>query len=181
VKSRIVLAALTATTLVAITACSGSTRGQAEPAAGTSATSTNMSSGTSTPSSTKANNSLRDLDPCGLLTQDEAAKLQTTGDSYPEKIGSVQACTWRIKDGSFSIGARTNVGLSGAQPNGGELKDISVGHHEAKQLLDVTGSCGIFVGVTPSSRVDVVLNSGPRIDPCPLALQVAQLVESKLP
>jgi hypothetical protein len=73
------------------------------------------------------------------------------------------------------------VGLSGAQPNGGELKDIMVGRHQAKQLVDVSGSCGIFIGVTSSSRVDVSLNSGPRVDPCPLALQVAQLVEPKLP
>jgi hypothetical protein len=45
----------------------------------------------------------------------------------------------------------------------------------------VTGSCIIAMGVTSSSRVDVSLNSGPRVDPCPLALQVAQLVEPKLP
>jgi hypothetical protein len=39
----------------------------------------------------------------------------------------------------------------------------------------------IVMGVTSSSRVDVTVNSGTRTDPCPIALQVAQLVEPKLP
>jgi hypothetical protein len=180
-KYKLVVTGLTAVTLVAVTACGESITGQAKSAPDTTTTSTNTSGATSKTSSSMTSSSLRSIDPCSLLTSGEAAELGTSGESYPEKIGSVQACTWHLNDGSFSVGARTNVGLSGAQPNGGELKDIRVGHHDARQLLDITGSCGIFIGVTSSSRVDVVLNAGGRDDPCPPALQVAELVEPKLP
>jgi hypothetical protein len=183
VKSRIILTGMAAVTLISITACGGSTSGQAKPELG--ATIASPSSSSSTPhtatSSHGTDSSLKDTDPCTLLTPSEASKLGIPGDPKPEKIGVSQTCQWKPKDASLFIGTRTNDGLSTVLPNGGEIRDITVGKHPAKQLVDVSGSCGIVIGVTSSSRVEVVLNSGPRVDPCPFALQVAQLVEPKLP
>jgi hypothetical protein len=179
VKFRVVLAGVAIAVLVASTACSGATPGQAKPAAG--ATAAGPASSSSAPSSSSgASNSLKDVDPCTLLTKAEAQQVGATEEPKREKLGSAQTCGWTPEGVSFHVGTRTDVGLSGVQPTG-EITDITVGRHQAKQIRDVTGSCIIATGVTSSSRVDVSLNSGPRVDPCPLALQVAQLVEPKLP
>jgi hypothetical protein len=179
VKFRIVVTVMAAATLVA--ACGAPTPGQAKPAAGATAAGPSFTGSAPSGSSSASGGSLKDVDPCTLLTKDEAQQLGAVGEPKPERIGSAQTCGWKPEGVSFHVAIRANAGLSGAQPNGGEIRDTTVGHHQAKQLVDVSGSCGIFIGVTSTSRVDVSLNSGPRVDPCPLALQVAQLVEPKLP
>lgn len=182
-NSRIALTSLAAAALVAITACTGLTPGDAKPTpdTGSPTASEGTRSSTSPPSSTKASGTLADTDPCSLLTRSEAE--QVTGplqeEPKPEKIGSSRGCEFSPNRASFSVGIRTNVGLAGVQANGGEIKDITVGRHQAKQLLGATGSCGIYIGVTSTSRVDVVLNG--QGDPCPPALKIAELVEPKLP
>lgn len=180
-NSRTALTSLAAAALVALTACGGSTAGQAKPVPDTSG-STSRST-TSSPSSTKSGNSLDDNDPCSLLTRNEAEQVMGPLDKEPapEKLGSARTCQFSPSLASLGVGIRTNVGLAGVQPNGGEIKDITVGRHQAKQLVDATGSCGIYLGVTSSSRVDVVVNTGPRADPCPLALRIAEFVEPRLP
>jgi hypothetical protein len=106
--------------------------------------------------------------------------LGATGGTEREKIGSADTCLWNPKDSSLIIGIRTNVGLSGVLVTG-EITDITVGHHQAKKLMGAGGSCIVAIGITSSSRVDVTLNGPSKTDPCPQALQVAQLVEPKLP
>jgi hypothetical protein len=178
VNSRIILTTLTVATLVALTACTGSTPGDPKPTSDTNGPSTTSSS-----TSPKTSGSLADTDPCSLLTKSEAEQVVGPLDEEPapENIGSSRGCEFSPKRGSFSVGIRTNVGLAGVQANGGEIKDIKVGGHQAKQLLGATGSCGVYLGVDSSSRVDVVLNAGASTDPCPLALKIAELVEPKLP
>lgn len=185
-NSRIILTSLAAATLVALTACNGPTAGEAKPTPDTSSSSSNGSTNqttTSSPSATKSGNSLDGTDPCSLLTKSEAEQVTGPQREEPaqEKLGSSQTCQFTPKGKSFSVGIRTNVGLAGLQSNGGEIENITIGGREAKQLIDGTGSCGIYLGVTSSSRVDVVLNAGGVDDPCPLALRVAELVEPRLP
>lgn len=177
-NSRIVLTSLAVAALIALPACTGSTSGDPKPTSDT-----NAPSSTSSPPPTKASGSLADADPCSLLTRSEAEQVVGTLVEEPnqEKVGSSRTCQFSPDRGSFSVGIRTNVGLSGVQSNGGEIKDIKVGSHQAKQLLGATGSCGVYLGVDSSSRVDVVLNAGASTDPCPLALKIAELVEPKLP
>lgn len=182
-NSRIVLTSLAAAALVAIAACTGSTPGDPKPTpnTGNPTSSEDPRSSTSSPTSTKASGSLADTDPCSLLSRSEAE--QVTGplveEPKPEKVASSRTCQFAPNRASFSVGIRTNVGLAGVQANGGEIKEITVGRHQAKQLLGASGSCGIYIGVTSSSRVDVVLNG--QGDPCPPALKIAELVEPKLP
>jgi hypothetical protein len=185
VNSRIVLTSLAAATLVAITACTGSTPGDPKPTPGTGSptSSEDTRSSTSSPPSTKAGSSLADTDPCSLLTKSEAEQVlgPLKEEPKPQKIGSSRGCEFAPNRVYLSVGIRANAGLTEVLPNGGEIKDITVGGHQAKQLVDATGSCGIYLGVTSSSRVEVVLNAGASTDPCPPALKIAELVEPKLP
>ncbi len=103
------------------------------------------------------------------------------GEPTPTKLGSSKSCEFSPNGKNLIVGTRTNAGLAGVQPGGGEIKDITIGSHQAKQLLLAGGSCGVYLGVTSSSRVDVVLNAGASTDPCPLALKIAELIEPKLP
>ncbi|QTR01705.1 DUF3558 domain-containing protein, partial [Saccharothrix algeriensis] len=144
--------------------------------------------GTATPTSPSGTagpvGSLETADPCELVTEDETES--TLGaqrkDPKPERIGTARACTFYPEQATFVVGIRTNVGLAGVQPNGGVVKDITVGGRPAKELLGATGSCGIYLGVSDSSRVDVVLNaSSSGGDPCPPARRIAELVEPRLP
>jgi hypothetical protein len=180
-KSRITLACLTAAAIATVTACGGSTQGQAKPAPDAVSASPSPSSTTHTASSlSDPGNPLKNTDPCTLLTRSEAQGLEATGGTKRQKIGSADTCLWNPKDSSLIVGIRTNVGLSGVQATGA-ITDITIGNHQAKKLMGAGGSCVVAIGVTSSSRVDVTLNGPSKTDPCPPALQVAQLVEPKLP
>jgi hypothetical protein len=178
VKFRVVLAGVAIAVLVASTACSGATPGQAKPAAG--ATAAGPASSSAPSSSSGASSSLKDVDPCTLLTKSEAQQVGATGEPKPEKIGSAQTCGWKPDNAIFSVVIRTNVGLTGVQP-AGQVTDIAIGQHQVKKFMGAAGSCIVATGITSSSRVDVVLHGPSKVDPCPQALQVAQLVEPKLP
>jgi hypothetical protein len=124
------------------------------------------------------------VDPCTLLTKGEAEEVTgaQSGDPVVEQHGSARVCNFSPQSARLGVGIRTTMGLEQVQSNGNVVQDIMVGRHEAKQAVGATGSCGIFIGVTESSRVDVVLNSGsPDEDPCPAAVRVAELVEPRLP
>ncbi|MFD5831555.1 DUF3558 domain-containing protein [Lentzea sp. NPDC060358] len=181
-NTRIVLAGLAAAMLVAVTACTSSTTdGEPKPMPKSGSSSSNDSA-TSPSTSTKASSSLADADPCSLLTRSEAEQVLGPLKEAPaqETLGSSLTCEFSPTGKSLSVGTRTNVGLSGV-PAGGGMKDLAVGGHQAKQGLLAGGSCGVYLGITSSSRVDVVLNAGASTDPCPLALKIAELVEPKLP
>ncbi|MFD9701226.1 DUF3558 domain-containing protein [Lentzea sp. NPDC059081] len=181
---RIFLTCVAAVALTTITACTGVTPGSPGPAPGTggSASNENARSTTSPATPTDAKEPLESTDPCSLLTRSEAEQVMGPLDAEPaqEKVGSARVCDFAPNQASLGVGIRTNVGLAGIQPNGGEVKDVTVKRHQAKQLLGATGSCGVYIGVTSSSRVDVVLNAGASTDPCPLALKIAELVEPRL-
>lgn len=184
-NSRIVLTSLAAAALVAMTACTGSTPGDPKPMpdTGNPTSSEDTRTSTSSPTSTNASGSLTDADPCSLLTRSEAEQVlgPLKEEPKPQKIGSSRGCEFAPNRVFLSVGIRTDVGLAGVQATGGEIKDIKVGNHQAKQLVGAGGSCIVAIGVTSSSRVDVTLNAGASTDPCPPALKIAELVEPKLP
>lgn len=179
-NSRIVLTSVAAAVLLAVTACTGSTTGDPKPAPDTGSSASSTS--TSSPTSTKATGSLADTEPCSLLTKSEAEQVMGSlkEEPKPEKIGSSQTCQFSPDRASFSVGIRTNVGLAGVQAPG-EITDSTIGRHQAKTFVAAGGSCIVAMGVSSSSRVDVVLNAGASTDPCPRALKIAELVEPKLP
>lgn len=137
---------------------------------------------TATSSPTKAN-SLADTDPCELLTDADRSSLGVTKTEGPEKLGTARICRFRTPEGGFTPGIRTNVGLAGVVVKG-PVTDIAVGSHQAKQMRsDDTGGCTVFIGVTASSRVDVVVQDrqGDQDEACELALRAAKLIEPNLP
>ncbi|MEU4801736.1 DUF3558 domain-containing protein [Actinosynnema sp. NPDC023587] len=185
-NSRLCLACLT-TVLLAVGACSTSTAGHARRASSTSAGPTRSASSTAgaPPSSTtNTGATLEETDPCALITREEAERVlgRLRQDPEPRTLGSATTCRYSPETATVILAVRTNVGLTGVQANGGEIKETSVGGRPAKELLDATGSCGIYLGVTDRSRVDVVVNAtSSGREPCPIANRVAEVVEPRLP
>ncbi|MEV0680742.1 DUF3558 domain-containing protein [Actinosynnema sp. NPDC050436] len=173
--------------LLALGACSEPTHGFARGASTTSAKPTRPSTGptgTTTPGNADTSTTLERTDPCSYLTRQEAegALGRLLKDPENRKVASAVTCRYSPSYGVVVVAVRTNVGIAGVQPNGGEIKEASVSGRPAKELLDSTGSCGIYMGVTETSRVDVVVTTvGSDKPPCPIAVQVAGLVEPRLP
>ncbi|WP_170166792.1 DUF3558 family protein [Lentzea atacamensis] len=178
--SRFILTTLAAGALVAISACSGGqSSGTPRPETNTQAATTTTSAST-TPSANDG--SLKDKDPCSLLSSTEASGLGATGTPKREMVGTKDTCKWKSADSNFHVGIRTNLGLAQVQADGGKLTEITVGGRPAKQVSeDTAGTCIIALEVTSSSRVDVTVTPPPKSDGCPLALKVAEFVAPKLP
>jgi hypothetical protein len=175
VNPRTTLAAVAV--LISAVACGGPAAEQSAPTSG-SATTTVPQVGPS------RGGPLDGMDPCTLLTKAEAEQVTGAQTAEPavEQLGSARVCNFSPRQALLGVGIRTTSGLAQVQSNGNEVREIVVGRHQAKQAVGATGSCGIFIAVTESSRVDVVLNSGsPDDDPCPAAMRVAELVEPRLP
>ncbi|MGW4110227.1 DUF3558 domain-containing protein [Actinosynnema sp. NPDC004786] len=172
-----------AVALFAATACGGPADGQSDPTAGASAPESAQQT-TAPQVGPSRGGPLDGLDPCTLLTKAEAEEITgaQTAEPVVEQLGSARVCNFSPRTARLGVGVRTTAGLAQVQSNGNVVQEVMVGRHQAKQAIGATGSCGVFIGVTESSRVDVVLNSGsPDEDPCPAAMKVAELVEPRLP
>ncbi|GAB2983095.1 DUF3558 domain-containing protein [Saccharothrix stipae] len=179
---RLILAGV-AVVVAALAACGGPADGQLGQTTASQSTPTSQST-TAPQVGPSRGGPLDGADPCGLLTKGEAEQVTgaQTADPVVEQLGSARVCNFAPQKARLGVGIRTTAGLDQVQSNGNVVQDLVIGRHQAKQAIGATGSCGIFIGVTESSRVDVVLNSGsPDEDPCPAAMRVAELVEPRLP
>lgn len=173
---RLALLAGLAAMLFAVAGCNNSTPGQ--PSAGGSVTES-QPPGTSTTGG--GGKTLPVSQPCNLIPQ---SALDQIGESVPptaDMVGTAHDCSLTTPDFSIGVAIRTNVGLQGFVANGGTVHDITVGTHQAKQVLDDSHSCVIGIGVSDSSRVDITVTPGATADPCPTALKLANSIEPKLP
>ncbi|GLY52615.1 DUF3558 family protein [Lentzea sp. NBRC 102530] len=178
--ARLSLTALAAGALVFVAACGGTTSGTARPAAEPTETGSSATSAPTTASSA-AGVALSGVDPCSLVATKEAGDLGAVNPKR-QTVGTADTCQWRIGDTGFSIAVRTNLGLEEVQASGGQITEIKVGDRPAKQVSGrSSGGCMVTLGVTSSSRVDVLSIPVAGGDGCPLALQVAGMVEPKLP
>jgi hypothetical protein len=175
VNSRLILTGLAA--LLAVAACGGPVNGQAQPGTDTTAN----SNPTSTPTS-EGHASLDDVDPCTLLTRDEAEQVAGPLREEPtlDDIGSARGCEFKPQRMRVVVDIRTNAGIADVQAPG-EVADVNVGDRKAKQFIGTTGSCVVVMGVTVSSRVDVTVTASTDADPCAVAKPIAELVEPRLP
>ncbi|MGM1064411.1 DUF3558 domain-containing protein [Saccharothrix sp. Mg75] len=166
--SRTLIAGL-AVALSTVAACGGPVNGEPRPAR--TATST-----------ADAPASLKDVEPCDLLTRDEAERLFGPLREAParEDLGTARGCTFKPKLTNLGIDVRTNAGLADVQPTG-EISDVAVGGRDAKQVTAPGGTCTVAIEVTGSSRVDVSYTGDPSEDTCAPARRVAELVEPRLP
>ena len=161
------------------------TTGTAVPASGpvssdVSRTTAGTPSATTSPS--ERGDTLADVNPCDLLGSADVAALGITKSGKTEKVGTERVCRYETADGAVSPGIRTNVGLAGVVVDG-PISDLSIGSHQARQMRSSTGGCFVFLGVSASSRVDVLGSElrGDQDAACDLALRAAKLIEPNLP
>lgn len=122
-----------------------------------------------------------DLQPCDMLTGDEQNQLQVTGGTE-EVIAQQRTCEWK-KSGSYTVavGIADDYGLDDVQSSS-PTKSMKVGSHDAVQSTGGASSCAVNIGVTDTSRVDVIsAANGDVAKACSVAKQAADLVEPKLP
>lgn len=177
--SRILLAGLAAA-LSTVVACGGPVDGEPQPVPRT--TTGTPSSATGSSSAANAPRSLEDIDPCSLLTRDEAEQISGPLREAPARrdLGTARGCNYKPERRALGIDIRTNAGLDDVQASG-QVGDVTIGRHRGKQFVGNTGSCVIAMGVAESSRVDVTFTGTADEDPCPSARRVAELVEPRLP
>lgn len=154
-------------------ACGGTTIGQ--PAAASTSALTVSSSAAPDPDGLPVDQ------PCTLLSPADLQQLGVTEQPTQEMVGTAHTCSLNTTADTLGVGIRTNVGLAGYVAAGGPVHDITVGSHQAKEELGNTGSCVVAIGVSASSRVDVIVTGDGTTDPCPTALTLARLVERRLP
>lgn len=179
-KHLVVLAG-SAAVLLGVVACGGPTSGQPIPATTTVGTAPDDAPTADTSTSSGGPNSLPVDQPCSLLSPSDLHQIGVSTQPTQGMVGTAHACEFDTADDHLIVGIRTNSGLAdltGPAPVSG----IRVGRHAAKQMKeDSASSCLVAMGVSDSSRVDVTATGDGTKDPCPAALAVAQLVESKLP
>lgn len=125
----------------------------------------------------------RGIHPCDLVASRDATRL---GLGKGEKDSLVpRTCTWDLATpgDTVRVWMQDSIGL-GALPAGGHA--LRLGSHDAIRSLGPTvgplHSCQVAIGVTGTSRVDVVANSGAGAGPaCSVAMRTARLVEPNLP
>lgn len=176
-KRLVVLIGLAAV-LVGASACNSATPGQASASTTTAG---GQPEATSPSSPSGGGTSLPVDHACSLLSSSDLAQLGASTSPTEEMVGTAHACDFSAGVVAMIVGIRTNVGLNGFQANGGTVRDLTIGRHQAKQVVDNTGSCVIGIGVTDSSRVDVTASGDGTSDPCPAATKLANIVEPKLP
>jgi hypothetical protein len=167
--------------LLGLAACTNSTTGNGTPAPTANTSQPGNSSPTGSPG-------LASIQPCDLLTSDVVSQNQL-GSPSPGNDSGARSCNWQNTTANNSDGYNVRVSIRDSQG----IKDINsdgytvttdnIGSHPGRQLqATLSGSCDIVIGVTNSSRVDVIVNAG--TDPvqgCQLANQFAKLVEPNLP
>jgi Protein of unknown function (DUF3558) len=170
---------------IAVAACGSSVQGQPSPGTSSSpsvqqtgsAGATSGSSGSGGGGST----SLPTGQPCSLLSSSDLTQLGVSTPPSSDQIGTASGCDVTASAGAVALAIRTNEGLS-ALSSTGPSTSLTIGSHQAGQQTDsATGGCLVVLGVSSTSRVDVVANTDDDAQACPTALQVAKLVEPHLP
>lgn len=176
-----VIAATVATLSFTLAGCGDTTSpGTAVPAPTTTSETSTKTKSTTATSSANAE-SLADTDPCELLSTTDKSALGVKKSTGPEEFAGARICRIHTAAGSLTPGIWDKAGLAQVIATG-PISDVTIGSHQAKQMGDSAG-CTVFIGVTASSRVDVVAQDrqGDQDEACDLALRAAKLIEPNLP
>jgi hypothetical protein len=169
--------------------CSDKATGQPVPQAtpGTSSGSggpfSTVPGGTTSSGSTVAPGPLKDVSPCSLLSAAEVANLHA-GASKETNVNGSRGCDFEKGTGfALSVSIWDDLGLDDVLATGGKKSIADVGGHKAVQAKGGIDACVIAVELTKTSRVDSIVTTTDGNDQksCDLALQVAKLVEPRLP
>jgi hypothetical protein len=181
VNRRYTVLPFAAAALLGLAACTNSTTGSGTPAP-------TAGSGPTSGGPTSSDSSLTSIQPCDLISSDIASQNQL-GTPTPVNEGGARACTWQNTtanngDGyGIEVGIRDSQGINDVNTAGGTETTDNIGSHPGRQLQSTqSGTCLVAIGVTNSSRVDLLVNGG--TDPnygCQVANQFAKVVEPSLP
>jgi len=122
------------------------------------------------------------IDPCTLLTGTEIHQLGLLSSGRDTSAGA-RSCSWH-KAGQYTVGAGVfdQVGLAQLSNVGRTITSHPVGSHDGRQVLSQEGGCGVYLQITKTSIVDiVVVDALGDTQSCQLADQYATLIEQKLP
>lgn len=169
--------AVTLTTLVlAAAGCSssgGTTDGAPEsPSSETTSPSTSQSAGPI----------LASMDPCKMLTPDEAAQFAVEGPGESHEVAGSRDCRWDAAKGKLAVGFNKDSALDELNFSDGEQQPYDLGVREAKIVRGNTGTiCTVAIAVNDSETVTVGGNASDIAASCAMAKKAAPLVEAKLP
>jgi Protein of unknown function (DUF3558) len=182
------LVALAATLLVVLAGCT--TRTQGNPIAGPAASSAPETTERTSTRKTRtgppeADGRLADIKPCDLLDAGDRARLGL-GDGKEETHGVARVCNWRhegptIRESySVGVGLFDTHGLS--RLNARNIQKLEkIGRHEAVSFTELSDDCGIALLITETSRVDFGAVGTDNVLGCEIPLQLATIIEPKLP
>jgi hypothetical protein len=185
---RLLVLPILAVAALALAGCSQETAGSAAPGGDTGEKTgvPTIPGGETTgeptePSEPGGDSGTADLQPCDMLGSAEQSQLNVTGGTEDD-VGPERLCQWTAS-GSYtvSVGIADELGLDDVQSSG-QKTPMKVGSHDAVQFTGGVNSCAVALGVTDTSRVDVISTAnGDEAKSCTVAKQAAALVEPKLP
>ncbi|XVS66324.1 DUF3558 domain-containing protein [Actinosynnema sp. CA-299493] len=168
-----------------VTACADQS-GTATPASTTTATTATYDS---TSSAAPTASALAEVNPCDLLTADEATSLGLTSPGEADRVGGTESCDWQQSgNGGLVVGIRPTSGLGDLTYDTAKGQQINVGKYDAVRIEAPNGAqalCDVLIAVSESSSVQVAGNlKGNSTDTaaaCERATRAADLIAPKLP
>jgi hypothetical protein len=175
-------AVLTAALAIGVTACSD------EPGTPTAA-STHTTTTTSTSSVAPEDNALADIQPCDLLSAEEAKSLGLDSRGEPDDIAGTTSCDWpQSGNGGLIVGIRPTRGISDLNYDTEKSSEVTIGKYDAVKVEEPNNGkalCQVLIAVSDSSSVQVTgslkATSTDTAAACERATKAAELIAAKLP
>lgn len=145
------------------------------------------SSTTTTSESPKRPQALDGVDPCTLISTQDAGKLGIQGSAHNASLGTATtACGWVLPDSYYAtVGLFPTVGL-GDITFSGTVTQSAVNDRQAKKVVTATdgGKCLLYMSVTSHSSVQIEVSrstAGDKATACYGALKVGFVIDPRLP
>ncbi|GLW95119.1 DUF3558 domain-containing protein [Actinokineospora globicatena] len=125
--------------------------------------------------------------PCELLTDSEASSIGADGAGQPKKTKGSTGCRWRVEKALAADSYNVDVTYYEARSlddvvSSQTKKPMKLGSHDAIEVLgDNKSGCIVAIAVSDTTRVDVVVAGGEQTRLCAPAVDVAKLIEPRLP
>jgi hypothetical protein len=184
---RTLLLPVFAAAALGLVACNG---GGTSGNTGSANTTTAGSAPSSNGSTDSTSGPLASVNPCSLLTASEKSQAglskenKVTESKIVESQFGERGCSWD-KTGQYTIAFYLygkSGGLQDVPASAGQLTKQQIGNHDGMQVVNQYG-CGILIGVTPHTRVDVDVTtaSDDSTQECSIANNYAKIIEPQLP
>ncbi|MER7013383.1 DUF3558 domain-containing protein [Saccharopolyspora sp. NPDC000359] len=126
-----------------------------------------------------------DLDPCQLLTSEEAAQFNPKDDAERYDVAGAKNCEWALQNGLLSVAVHPDRSVDQLNLDGSDIEETSIGSRRAKVVKPSPdeSTCQVVFEITDSTSagVRVKARGGTNDEACQQATKAAGLVESRLP